>query len=82
MCNKISTLEWSGVLLYNVINPDINNCELEAIDFYPVDKGTSGHTAFEYPEGLFQYMMDNNLIECKQGLIHSHHNMGKQTFHN
>jgi len=75
MCNKINTLEWSGVLFYNVINPDINNCELEAVDFYPVDKGTAGHTQFEYPEGLFDYMMNNDLIECKQGLIHSHNNM-------
>ena len=75
MCSKINTLEWSGVLLYNVINPDIDNCELEAVDFYPVDKGTAGHTAFEYPVELFDYLINNNLIECKQGLIHSHNNM-------
>jgi len=75
MCNKISTLEWSGVLLYNVIDPDLDNCQLEAVDFYPVDKGTVGHTAFEYPEGLFEYMLANGLEECKQGLIHSHNNM-------
>lgn len=80
MCSKIFTLEWSGVLLYKVV--DANNYELEAVDFYPVDKGTSGHTQFEYPEGLFDYMMNNDLLDCKQGLIHSHNSMGKRMFHN
>lgn len=75
LCSVISSVEWSGVLLYNVLDKSLQSTEIEVVDFYPVHKGTVTHTDFEYPTDVFQYMMDNDLMECKQGLIHSHNNM-------
>lgn len=75
LCNSINTVEWSGILLYNVV--DETNFIFEAIDFIPMAKGNSGYTTFAFSGVATKYIMDQDydLMTIRMGLIHSHHNM-------
>lgn len=77
LCKEINTKEWSGVLFYKtkgiLSNPD--KYTLTAVDILPMDVGTTSTTNFEFGTDVVEYMMNNNFLDCKYGLIHSHHNM-------
>lgn len=74
----ISDLEWSGVLFYTY-EGDFSSTEspliIHCVDFLPMDIGNAGATEFEITEDVIAYMMDKDLLDCKSGLIHSHHTM-------
>lgn len=78
LCRQISEVEWSGVLFYSVEGSiiDPKNMIIHCKDIFPMDKGTGGHTAYEYGETLVEFRMDNpatNLMTI--GHIHSHNKM-------
>ena len=77
MCNKIWDTEWSGVLFYNVVgNFEDNTLEIQCVDIYPMDIGSSTYTEFDVNPDIISYMAENpDLLDCKLGLIHSHNNM-------
>ena len=78
MCQKINTVEWSGVLLYSVKGSikNFDTIELTVEDIFPMDKGTAGSTGYELGDEIIDYKMSNpESLSWKMGMIHSHHNM-------
>ena len=72
-------LEWSGVLFYNVEgNFNDGSLHIKALDFFPMDVGTSTYTEFMMSPDVISYMTENpELLQptVYQGLIHSHDTM-------
>lgn len=63
--------EWSGTLFYTVEGSfEDNNLVIIAKDFYLQDKGVSTFTEFTNDPTLVSYMIDNDLLDCHQGLVH------------
>jgi len=78
LCAKIPDEEWSGVLYYTIQGSIANLTEFAITlkDIFPMDKGSSAHTAFEYGEDIVEYQMSNpSLNIMPKGLIHSHNKM-------
>lgn len=77
LCNKISTVEWSGTLFYTVSGTyEDNNLEIRCVDIFPMDIGSSAYTEFDMSPDVIAYMADHpELLDCQIGLIHSHNNM-------
>lgn len=77
ICSKISTIEWSGVLFYTHEGTfEDNNLTIIAKDLIVLDIGTGADTEFQCSNpDVVTYMIENNLLECDMGLIHSHHGM-------
>lgn len=81
--NQIKKDEWSGILLYKVIEGDIENpgtLTLKADFVYPMDIGTSTYTEFDYDEAYIDMHDKLPIIEdgkrvYKIGTIHTHHGM-------
>lgn len=48
---------------------------LTVVDFFVLDVGDSAYTEYEITPEASTYMIDNNLLDYKIGLIHSHHQM-------
>jgi hypothetical protein len=68
--------EWSGTLFYTVEGSFENkNIEFTVRDFFVMDIGTAGFTNYKETPEICSYMMENDLLDCKTGLIHSHNNM-------
>lgn len=65
--------EWSGTLFYTIEGTfEDNNLVVIAKDFYLQDKGVSTFTEFGNDPTLVTYMIDNDLLDCHQGLVHCH----------
>jgi hypothetical protein len=76
LCDKLPHNEWSGTLFYTVEGTfEDNTLHLYAKDFYLQDVGTSGFTSFQDDITLSSYMVDNDLLDCEIGLMHSHNTM-------
>ena len=76
LCEKINTVEWSGIVFYDIEGTlKDDNLVITAVDLFLMHKGTAGYTEFEITPDIAHYMAMNDLIEYKQGLIHSHNNM-------
>lgn len=78
----VGNKEWSGPLIYKIIQGDINdpnNLVIEATRMFLMDIGTSGSTDFEMSEEdtVELYSKHEELMEdgYRIGLIHSHHSM-------
>ena len=68
--------EWSGTLFYTVEGSFENkDIEFTVRDFFVMDIGTAGFTNYKETPEICSYMMENDLLDCKTGLIHSHNNM-------
>ena len=78
MCKMIENIEWSGVLFFEA-KGDINSQEgiiITPIDIYPMDKGSSAYTEYDFTEEVFDYYEKHpDRFGMKYGHIHSHHNM-------
>lgn len=76
LCDKISTLEWSGPLFYEVEGDidDPENMVITCKEVLPLDKGTSTYTSFSTNEKLPMKWMEIG-TDHKIGLIHSHNKM-------
>lgn len=78
LCQKISQVEWSGVLFYEMEGSikDPDNLVITLKDILPMDKGTKVYTEFDVDERFVTFLMDNpEHMEYKTGLIHSHNSM-------
>lgn len=78
--DKVINTEWIGVLLYKKVAGDItdpNTLVLRADKVFLMDIGTSGHTQATMggEEVLNMYDQVPDIMELKQGLIHTHHTM-------
>jgi len=71
LITSIANCEWSGILFYNYHSDNIIN----GLDVFPMNIGSSCYTEFEINQEVIAYMVDNDLVGCKLGLIHSHHSM-------
>jgi proteasome lid subunit RPN8/RPN11 len=76
-CSKISNIEWSGILFYTYEgNFEDESLIIRCVDIFIMDIGTTGYTEFEMNPDVISYMTENpELLSCKTGLIHSHHEM-------
>ena len=79
LCREIHNIEWSGVLFYKMKGSfEDGNLEIDCVDIYQMDEGTSGYTEFDMSADVMNYMVEHpELIseDVFQGLIHSHNNM-------
>ena len=70
--------EWSGILFYKV-EGDFDSPEFKIIceDIYLMDIGSAGYTSYDFKSAdISTYLMDHpELLDCYQGLIHSHDKM-------
>lgn len=78
--NKVGQFEWIGVLLYTKEAgdiPDGNTLVLRAHKLYLMDIGTTAHTqaTIDAEEVLGMYDNVPDIMDLKQGLIHTHHIM-------
>lgn len=79
LCTKSPNLEWSGVLFYDVIGGTFDkDLVLKAVDLLPMNQGSGAETSYIETPDIIEYQMEKDLLNCKKGLIHSHHTM--QTF--
>ena len=76
ICLKLNNIEWSGTLFYTVTG-SIKDKDLvvHITDFLPQDIGSSAATEFTEDPEFVSYMIENDLLDCYRGLIHSHHTM-------
>lgn len=77
MCALSPSKEWSGVLFYTAEGSiEKKDVVIRAKNFFLMDLGTGGYTEFKLGEdpSIARFMVDNNLFDCKSGLIHSHCN--------
>lgn len=76
LCNKLPNNEYSGTLFFTVTGTFENDdLIVHCKDFYIQDIGTSTFTSFEHKDNIMGYMVDNDLIDCYTGLMHSHNVM-------
>ena len=72
-CKESWNTEWSGVLFYTIEGSfKDNNIEVICEDLLVMDVGSKTFTEFEENADIVSYMVDNDLLETKRGLIHSH----------
>ena len=76
LCSFIDTVEWSGVLFFKTEGSfDDNNLVITCVDILPMDYGLTTTTEFKIDESVANYMVTEDLMDCDQGLIHSHNSM-------
>lgn len=77
LCARVWDTEWSGVLFYTPSgNFEDGSLEIRCVDILPMDVGTTTYTEFDMSPDVISYMAANQeLLDCKMGLIHSHNNM-------
>ena len=72
-CRELPQNEWSGTLFYSIVSGKFGkDLVLKAEDFYLRDIGSHTYTEFDDDADAFNYQVENDLIDCIQGLIHSH----------
>lgn len=71
-CKLNWDVEWSGVLFYDTKSSfGKEDFEIIALDYYPMDIGTTGYTEFTESPEIIGYMSDNiELLSMNMGLIH------------
>lgn len=79
LCNKIHSVEWSGVLFYTSEGSlDNGTFQVTCKDIYVMDIGSSGYTEFDDSPAILNYQCTHpELLEegVQEGLIHSHNKM-------
>lgn len=71
LCSKFPKNEYSGTLFYT-IEGSFENKDLVIIakDFYLQDIGSAAFTKFKMDNSVSTYMVENELFDCYQGLMH------------
>jgi tetratricopeptide (TPR) repeat protein len=77
LCKNISTVEWSGCIIYNIKGrlDQPEKLDIKVLDLIPLDKGTTGFTSYHFDERVLNFIVENDYLEYKIGHIHSHHSM-------
>ena len=80
VCSKVSQVEWSGVLFYTHEGEfDDGSLTIIAKDMIVLDIGDGTSTEFKCSDpDVVTYMVDNDLLDCDNALIHSHNNMARK----
>lgn len=75
-CLQFLNNEWSGTLFYTVEGSFADGTFTATCrDIYVSDIGTGGYTEFDHKADIVTYADEHDLLDCHQGLIHSHHSM-------
>lgn len=73
LCARFPNNEYSGVLFYNYTGRfEDNSLVLIAKDFCLMDYGSATYTEFNKSAEICNYMIEHDLLNCQQGLCHSH----------
>lgn len=73
LCARFPNNEYSGVLFYDYTGRfEDNSLVLTAKDFCLMDYGSATYTEFNKSAEICNYMIENDLLGCQQGLCHSH----------
>lgn len=76
LCARFPNNEYSGVLFYDYTGRfEDNSLVLTAKDFCLMDYGSATYTEFDKSVEICNYMIEHDLLECQQGLMHSHDQM-------
>ena len=76
LCARFPNNEYSGVLFYDYTGRfEDNSLVLTAKDFCLMDYGSATYTEFDKSAEICNYMIEHDLLECQQGLMHSHDRM-------
>lgn len=76
LCARFPNNEYSGVLFYDYTGRfEDNSLVLTAKDFCLMDYGSTTYTEFNKSAEICNYMIEHDLLECQQGLMHSHDQM-------
>lgn len=81
MLTVVNYTEWSGLLFYKFQGDitDISNMSFTLVALYPLDIGSSAYTEYNMAQHTNDVMRlydeHPELLGCKMGHIHSHHNM-------
>ena len=76
LCARFPSNEYSGVLFYDYTGRfEDDSLLLTAKDFCLMDYGSSTYTEFDKNAEICNYMIENDLLNCHQGLMHSHDHM-------
>ena len=76
ICSRIHEDEWSGTLFFLEEGSFADNdLVIKVQDLLVMDIGNATYTEYTESPDIVRYMMDNELLDCKIGLIHSHNNM-------
>ena len=76
LCARFPNNEYSGVLFYDYTGRfEDNSLVLTAKDFCLMDYGSATYTEFDSNPEICNYMIENDLLECQQALLHSHNVM-------
>ena len=76
LCASFPIIEYSGVLFYDYTGRfEDNSLVLTAKDFCLMDYGSATYTEFDKSAEICNYMIEHDLLECQQGLMHSHDQM-------
>lgn len=75
-CREVWDTEWSGVLFYTYEGKfEDGSLTIKCVDICFMDIGNAVYTEFNMSPEVSSYMVDNDLLDCQIGLIHSHNNM-------
>ena len=75
-CYNFPTKEWSGTMFYTVEgNFEDGSLTITCVDIYVSDIGSGTYTEFDHTSDIVNYQIENNLLDCYTGLIHSHNQM-------
>lgn len=80
LCGQMSTVEWSAMLFYKILEGDIDSpatLKMEVQYVWPMAMGKAAHVSYEYDEDwvdIYDHMPE--LENTSIGVIHSHVNMG------
>lgn len=75
LCGRIHDKEWSGVLFYTVTGTFEEGLTVYCKDICLMDVGSSTYTEFDTSPDIAGYMVENDLLDCHLGLVHSHQSM-------
>ena len=75
LCSYFPNKEWSGVLFTKKSTSSNGTRYYEAIDMYLLDIGSATHTEYEFTPELMSYIADNDYLDLRMDLIHSHNRM-------
>ena len=76
LCARFPNNEYSGILFYDYTGRfEDNSLVLTAKDFCLMDYGSATYTEFNKSAEICNYMIEHDLLECQQGLMHSHDQM-------
>lgn len=72
---KFYNTEWSGILFYDCKGSLSKGLTVTCKDILVMNKGNAVFTSFEVNEEILPYMIEHELLDYQQSIIHSHHAM-------